>query len=147
MTNLLQPTGNVLTFAFDAPPKGHRFTGVNGAVYLFHRAFAEESFTLASLPTRQFVPKEWEGRYRVFIHMEPKAGARVTVPLGVETLNGRYMRRHHHRFGNVTDVDVTSILRFGEENVLKPYGDSPRGGWDFSKIDVRLELYPRDAVR
>lgn len=147
VTSLLKPTGNVLAFAFDAPPKGRRFTGVNGAVYLFHRAFAEESFALAKLPTRQFVPKEWEGRCRVFVHMEPKPGARVTVPLGVETQNGRYMRRHHHRFGNVTDVDVTSILRFGEENVLKPCGDPPRGGWDFSKIDVRLELFPVDGIR
>ena len=84
---------------------------------------------------------------RVALRVPRKPGARTDVPLGVEAANGRYMRRHHHRFGNVTDVDVTSLLRFGEENEIKPFGSAPRNGWDFSKIDVRLELFPVDGIR
>ena len=144
VTHLLKPTGNRLELAFDRPAEGRRFTGLNGALYLFHRDFADESFALpAGLPTKLFVPREWEGRYRVFIHMAPKPGAKVHVPLGVVAANGRYMRRHHHGFGNETDIDVTSLLRFGEENEIRPLGN----GGDFSKIDVRLDLYGEGTVR
>ena len=103
--------------------------------------------TLAGLPAKQFIPKEWEGKYRVFVHIESKVGDRLRVPLGVSGANGRYMRRHHHRFGNVTDVDITALLRFGEENELKAYDPNIREPFDFSKIDVRLQLYPVDAIR
>lgn len=144
VTHLLKPTGNRLELSFEPPADGHRFTGLTGALYLFHRDFADESFALpAGLPTKLYVPREWEGRYRIFIHMEAKSGEKVRVPLGVTAANGRYMRRHHHRFGNVTDIDITSLLRFGEENELRPLS----GDLDFSKIDVRLDLYREGSVR
>ena len=147
VTHLLKAKGNVMEMEFDKPDNNEEFTGFNGALYLFHRPAPVKEMVLAGLPAKQFIPKDWEDKYRVFIHMESKVGDRVRVPLGVSSANARYMRRHHHRFGNVTDVDITSILRFGEENELKPYDPNIREPFDFSKIEVRLQLYPLDAVR
>ena len=50
------------------------------------------------------------------------------------------MRKHHHNFGNVTDVDITSILRFGEDNELELFPANAAG-----KLDtVRLDLFPAE---
>jgi hypothetical protein len=143
VAKLLKPAGNVLTLAFAAPKDGKKFTGLCGAIYLYHRAPAARSLPLAKLPTTLVVPKEWEGRYRVFLHIQAKDGANVRPPLGAMTPQGRFMRRHHHNFGKVTDVDITSLLKFGEENVLLPFENDPTrpAKWDWSKFETRLDLF------
>ena len=101
-------------------------------------ACAARSFELAREgKTRTvYIPKEWEGRYRVFLYME---NAAKQPPLGVRA-NHRFMRKHHHNFGNVTDVDITSILRFGEDNELELFPANAAG-----KLDtVRLDLFPAE---
>jgi len=51
-------------------------------------------------------------------------------------VNGHYLRRHHHRFGDVTDIDITPWLRFGKENeiILVHVTESAR----FDIRDIRL---------
>ena len=42
-------------------------------------------------------------------------------------VNGRYIRRHHHRFGDRTWLDITPFLRFGEANELILIGNTAPG--------------------
>lgn len=138
VATLLKAKGNELTIEFEAPEAGRKFTGLIGSIYLYHRACAVRSFELAREgKTRTvYIPKEWENRYRVFLYME---NAAKQPPLGVRA-NHRFMRKHHHNFGNVTDVDITSILRFGEDNELELFPANAAG-----KLDtVRLDLFPAE---
>lgn len=140
VAKLLKPTGNVLTLEFVAPKDGKKFTGLCGALFLYHREPAARSLPIVKLPMKFFAPKEWEGKYKVMLYMETKDGVDDRPPLGVQTPQGRFMRRHHHNFGRVTDVDITNLLKFGEENELLPT-EMPRGGWDWSHFNARIDLY------
>ncbi len=139
VAKLLKPTGNVLTLEFAAPKDGKKFTGLCGAIFLYHRSPAARSLPIAKLPMKFVAPKEWEGKYKVMMYIETKEGVDDRPPLGVQTPQGRFMRRHHHNFGRITDVDITSLLKFGEENELLPT-ENRSGGWDWSHFDVRIDL-------
>ena len=139
VTKILRPAGNELVIEFEAPAGGRKFTGLLGSVHLYHRAFAARSFELAKEGRTRtvYIPKEWDGRYRVFLYMED---AKKQPPTGVAA-NHRWMRKHHHNFGKVTDIDITSILKFGEDNVLT-LGHEFSVSRDFGRIDtVRLDLF------
>lgn len=73
---------------------------------------------------RVAVPADWKG-LRVRIDFTSR-GDRLLGAI----VNGRYVRRHHHRFGDRTDLDVTPFVRFGEENeiVLVGNGDPTQTG-------------------
>jgi len=45
-------------------------------------------------------------------------------------VNGHYARRHHHRIGSRTSLNITPWIKFGEENeFIIPCGDAdPRSG-------------------
>lgn len=132
VTDRLKATGNRLAIAFDAPDALGRFTGLLGSIYLYHRAAADVSMPVAALPYRLYVPKSWEGRYRVFFHAETAPGRHP--PLGVK-VGSRLERKHHHNFGHMTDVDITGIMKFGEDNLLEPFGG------DKVPTTYRIELY------
>ena len=139
VSKILRPKGNELVVEFEAPSAGRKFTGLLGSIHLYHRDFAARSFELAKDgKTRTiYVPKEWQGKYRVFLYMED---AKKKPPTGVSA-NNRFMRKHHHNFGNVTDIDITSILRFGEDNVLT-LGHEMNDTRDYGRLDtVRLDLF------
>ena len=139
VSKILRPKGNELVVEFEAPSAGRKFTGLLGSIHLYHRDFAARSFELAKDgKTRTiYVPKEWQGKYRVFLYMED---AKKKPPTGVSA-NHRFMRKHHHNFGNVTDIDITSILRFGEDNVLT-LGHEMNDTRDYGRLDtVRLDLF------
>ena len=139
VSKILRPKGNELVVEFEAPSAGRKFTGLLGSIHLYHRDFAARSFELAKDgKTRTiYVPKEWQGKYRVFLYMED---AQKKPPTGVSA-NHRFMRKHHHNFGNVTDIDITSILRFGEDNVLT-LGHEMNDTRDYGRLDtVRLDLF------
>ena len=145
VSTLLKPKDNEIVIDFEAPTDGRKFTGLIGSIYLYHRAFAAQSFELAKEGRTRtiYIPKEWEGRYRVFLYMED---AEKQPPTGV-TANHRFMRKHHHNFGKVTDIDITSILKFGEDNVLtlSHEFDTSR---DYGRLDtVRLELFDDPSYR
>ena len=67
------------------------------------------------------VPADWKGR-RVRIDFASRKDRLVGV-----IVNGRYIRRHHHRFGDRTWLDITPFLRFGEANELILVGNTAPG--------------------
>ena len=123
-----------------------RVRGFGGPLYLFRRPHAKFAQDLAgewealaaaddpspkkvtlpgrfeqavALRRRAVVPAEWKGQeVRIDFTSE---GDRL---LGV-IVNGRFVRRHHHRFGTRTDLNVTPLVRFGEENEIILVGSDP----------------------
>ena len=67
------------------------------------------------------VPADWKGR-RVRIDYTSRNDRLVGV-----VINGRYIRRHHHRFGDRTWLDITPFIRFGEANELILVGNTAPG--------------------
>ncbi len=157
---------NVVAFQIQGDQK---YVGITGNVFLYHRAPAARSLDLSGqwdgldmdgkpaalnlpgkgavhAPSRVItIPDQWKGRYRVRLCLE---GNRESI-LGA-WVNDRLVRRHHHGLGKRCDIDITSMLRFGEENTItlanQSEGNNPgeRKGkppaWDISS--VRLELFP-----
>ncbi len=157
VTRLLKAKGNVLAIELDG---GATFTGINGNVYLYHRAYGEKSFDLGSgwrdgsgaelnAPFRKrtadvsrqvFIPAEWKGKYKVFLYMDSSS---TETPIGVKINDrGRYMRKHHHRFGSVTDIDITKLLDYGADNTITLGVELPGTLQTFNLGEARLELYP-----
>jgi len=155
----LRAKGNALEVEF---ADGGKFTGMNGAVYLYHRARPEKSIWIkggsgrpcgsASLSEENgrgtislFVPREWYGRHRVRLYMEG-AGK---VPKGVR-VRDRFMRKHHHNFGNLTDIDITELLEFGATNRVDLGANSPAEHHDHTSsvplTILRLDLYPANNM-
>ena len=155
----LKARGNVLEVEFADAADGGKFTGMNGSVYLYHRAKPAKSLwakgdggqspqlRIVDNPAGSgdsillFVPSEWRGRYRVRLYME---GVK-DVPKGVR-VGDRFMRRHHHDFGNITDIDITDLLVFGAENRIDIGANSPAEMPDKRSAKplsvLRLDLYP-----
>jgi len=143
VASLLKPTGNVLEIVMDKPAAGRKFTGMNGALYLYHRDYAVRSMKLASLPAKIYIPQEWKNRYKIFLYLEAQEGT-PQPPLGVMGANGRFARKHHHNFGQITDIDISPLVEYGADNYLTPIlHGQPRKGWDWSKITLRLDLFER----
>jgi hypothetical protein len=168
VTNLLQngaAAENVLAFAFKGENK---YQGISGNVWLYYAEPAERSAAIGGvwqgtddgkpatlilpgtgrikMPTRTvFIPKEWEGRYQVRLYMEGKNDSILGA-----WINGNMQRRHHHSLGTRCDVDITSRLKFGQDNefILLHHNDcngmrldDPRpSDWDIKTL--RLDLYP-----
>ncbi|MGI6496980.1 MAG: hypothetical protein ACOX5G_13075 [Kiritimatiellia bacterium] len=148
VTARLKATGNVLEVDFT---DGDAFTGMNGSIHLYHRPRPTESIDLLSgghvrsaEEGRDFiefeVPRAWASGVRVRLYME---GARE-VPKGVRVGN-RFVRKHHHNFGNITDIDITGILRFGETNRIDLGANSPGEHSDRTSAQrlavLRFDLY------
>ncbi len=156
--SVLKAKGNELEVEFADAPKGEKFTGLNGSVYLYHRAkpFASVDLLKEEGKTKLIrgadgrdaftvmVPNKWNGRYRVRLYME---GSR-DVPKGVR-VKDRFTRKHHHNFGNITDIDITDLLSFGEENKVEIGANSPAEQRDKTSIKfltiMRLDLYEEAA--
>ena len=128
-----------------------RVRGFGGPCYLYYRPWPAAELDLAGTweklagfadakPEAITLPGKYEKacafRRRVVVPAEWK-GARVRIDFTSEgdclmgaIVNGRLVRRHHHRFGRRTDLDVTPFVRFGEENEIILVGaeqQSPRG--------------------
>jgi hypothetical protein len=161
---ILRSENNVLGLEFRAFKE---FLGMAGQIYLYHHLAPAESVALdgtwhafgeqkeridlvlpgkgrCDRPSRKiFVPLEWKDKYRVRLYLE---GNKNSV-LGA-WVNQRMVRRHHHAFGEICDVDITRFLKYGQENDLTlAYGQQWRGGdnrkagyWDLRV--VRLDLHP-----
>ena len=128
VTDHLRPSGNVL--AFEMQP-GEKYAGMTGKVYLYRRERPVSSIDITGeWRTRTVkVPAEWKGRrVRMWIKCDGD------TPLGAR-VNGHVARRHHHNFGNETDVDITAHLRFGEDNVISLLPDADA---NFDEKPVRL---------
>ncbi|MDD5198227.1 MAG: beta-galactosidase trimerization domain-containing protein [Terrimicrobiaceae bacterium] len=165
VTDLVTGGENVLSFTFKGDNK---YQGFAGNVWLYYATPAERSLNLAGIwngmengspatlalpgqgrlkmPSRTvFIPKEWEGRYQVRLYME---GASRSI-LGA-WVNDRLVRRHHHSLGSRCDIDITSQLKFGQENelILANGGDyngvnlDPKASFDWDIKVIRLDLYP-----
>ena len=155
VTAKLKAKGNVLEVEVDDAPAGQKFAGMNGSIYLYRRAKPAMSIDLLS-PTQNsnsnstsaggkdafslYVPADWKGKYRVRLYME---GSR-DVPKGVR-VKDRFMRKHHHNFGNITDIDITDLLEFGAENRVDIGANSPSEQPDKTSIKtltiLRIDLY------
>ena len=167
VTSVLKERGNTLEIEFIDAPEGDKFTGMNGSIYLYRREkpiasvdlFSTGLTGLTGLETNLvhhvnpvlttlggkdsvsiFVPAEWQGKYRVRLYME---GAK-NVPKGVR-VRDRFMRKHHHNFGSITDIDITDLLRFGEVNRIDIGANSAAEQPDKTSIEplsvLRLDLY------
>ena len=137
VTRLLRSTGNVL--AFEMKP-GAKYAGLTGKIYLYRREMPVGSIDLSgSWRTKTVtIPAAWAGK-RVRIWMKNERD----TPLGVR-INGYVARKHHHNFGNETDVDLTAHVKFGEVNSLSVLSDADGSFRDdpVSLEDCRLEAFP-----
>lgn len=171
---LLRDGENTLALEIDPPAKG-KYIGVLGAVYLTHSKLPVETINLAGewtgeldgqpvtlqfpgkgkarWPSRKFVvPAEWENKYIVTYYAKDSRnlsgqGSRQSS-MGVVVNEREARRRHHHMFGNEVEVDITSLLAFGKENVFAPFSSAPLiepMDWDFETIELRL--YPKTEYR
>ncbi len=131
--------------------------GVLGQVYLYHRPAPDLSIPLNGewrvkdekgafsnvtlpgksdlmRPTRSvFIPKEWEGKYRVRLYMEGHRYQIMRV-----TVNGDLMRRGVPN-DQPADFDITALVKFGQDNELVLTTISRKEPWDI-RI-VRLDLF------
>ncbi len=158
VARLLRPAGNVLAIEMQA---GEKYAGVVGKVYLYRREKPVGSLdlsgewtgtggkalavtgeaTLACATRTVDIPAEWEGRRRVRLWMTASRNA----PIGVR-VNGHLVRRHHHRFGETDDLDITAHLRFGASNTLTLVA-TPDGDYDEHSValdECRLDLFDID---
>ncbi len=167
VTRLLKPGNNVIALQFE---DGEKYVGISGQMYLYQRKPASRSVSLAGTwqftdhkgqttdfvlptpvgkrvrgygPTTQIkIPASWQGKYRVRLFME---GDKSSV-LGMY-VNDRLVRRHHHHFGPIVDVDITDELAFGKINTLELAGaGSERSGTryksrDWQIFEIRLDLF------
>ena len=151
VTAILRASGNVLEVEF---ADGEKFTGIDGAIYLYHRAkpvasvdvLKEEGKTklLRGSDGRDsfsvYVPEKWKGKYRVRVYME---GAK-DVPWGVKVRDRALHKRT--RAGRITDLDITELLRFGEANIVEIGANVPSEHPDKTSVKpltaLRLDLYP-----
>lgn len=168
VTRLLKPDGsNVLAIMFE---EGDKYVGLSGEIYLYQRAPASSSVSLAgswdyidpkgvvktmtiptpvgkrirgSQPTMQIdIPANWKGKYRVRLYMQ---GSNTSV-LGAY-VNDHLVRRHHHRFGELVDIDITDQLIFGQTNILElACAGAERSGTrykqhDWQIFELRLDLF------
>jgi hypothetical protein len=165
ITQAVNKGRNVVAFQFQGGPQ---YVGIQGNVFLYHRAPALRALDLAArwegrdaqgrpagivlpgkgavnAPTRAvLIPQEWRGKYRVRLCLE---GQRESI-LGA-WVNGQLVRRHHHGLGSRCDIDITAALKFGEENTLtlarQDEANAPRpptGTPPQWQIDgLRLELF------
>ena len=154
VTSVLKERGNALEIEFLDASEGDKFTGMNGSIYLYHRekpiasvdVLKEEGKTKLMRGDKGkdafmlYVPFKWQGKYRVRLYMEGDKN----VPKGVR-VRDRFMRKHHHNFGNITDIDITDLLRFGEENRIDIGANSAAEQPDKTSIGslsvLRLDLY------
>ena len=151
LTGLALPVkaGETHVLELDVTKDEHpRVRGFGGPIYLYRRPRPERTLDLSgewdaltdftgsavrsvSLPgdyagvlafrRRVAVPADWKS-LRVRIDFTSRGDRLVGV-----IVNGRYVRRHHHRFGDRTDLDITPFVRFGDENELILVGnDNPR---------------------
>ena len=81
------------------------------------KSLREVKEKIAGTDTAVAVPADWKG-LRVRIDFTSR-GDRLLGAI----VNGRYVRRHHHRFGDRTDLDITPFVRFGEENDIVLVGN------------------------
>ncbi len=132
ISRLLVDGKNVLAFEIQ---DGETYVGFAGSVYLYHRTAPLKRLDITGSwlgrdrqgrrvslalpgegklkhPTRTLIiPAEWEGQGRVRLRLE---GDKHSV-LGA-FINGQLVRRHHHHFGDIGDLDITHAIRFGQEN-------------------------------
>ena len=157
---LLAASGNELVVEF---ADGEKFTGLDGAIYLYHRAKPAASVWIKGGDTPPdtsrasyrvsdskdvpdsislFVPAEWKDKYRVRLYMEGKKD----VPKGVK-VRDRFVRKHHHNYGNTTDIDITDLLRFGDTNRIDIGANSPDEFPDKTSLKplsiLRIDLYEK----
>lgn len=155
MSKQLAP-GSTHTLTVEVEGQG-TVLGARGTCWLWHRPTADTSIDLAGewTPTRDGInatttvtlPGTWNGmtaRRRILV---PASAKGRTAMLALESdarivgvvVNGAYVRRHHHIFGNRVDLNITPWLRFGEENDLELVTwESPTQGQVQS---VRLDFF------
>ena len=89
-------------------------------------------------PTRSvFIPKEWEGRYRVRIYLEGHRYQTRAV-----TVNGQKLLRGVP-WASPSDFDITDYLRFGQDNTLMLPTIERREGWhvDVVRLDYLCIIF------
>ena len=107
-----------LRFELTTAPEG-RFTGTRGATFLSFVPTPKRTFPLGA---------GWSGEGQ-FLNLTAdlsllglKTGERVIFhqdgAKGVEgvLVNGKYVRRHHHLYGDVVNIDVTAFLKPGQNS-------------------------------
>jgi hypothetical protein len=142
ITRLLEDGSNTLALEFE---EGDKYVGVSGMIYLYHRKPPVKTVSLAgtwqlidkqgktfdimlpnppakrysgSRPSIQFdVPQSWQNKYHVRLRILGDDASALGA-----YINDRLVRRHHHRFDDRVDVDITSMLKFGHANQIELAG-------------------------
>jgi hypothetical protein len=162
VTTLLTDGTNEVRLQFKGDQK---YQGVKGQLYLYHWTPPARRVSLAGtwqatdidrrpitvqlpgsveawdLTRKVFIPEEWRGKVRIRLYMDGSAHATLGA-----YVNERQVRRHHHCFNTVGDLDITNFLRFGKENTLnlmhrgaKEKRDVKRPlKWDLKTIELHL---------
>ena len=163
VTGVLLPVkpGETHELTFNLVNDNHmRIRGFGGPCYLYYRPYPEQEMDLSgtweklatfidpkpekvTLPGKYekacafrrsvVVPAEWKGKRVRFDYTSLGDGLTGVI------VNGRLIRRHHHRFGDRTDVDITPAVKFGAENEFVLVGTSsqvPKG----EITQVRLKM-------
>lgn len=172
VTKLLKTGENELMLQVKGDSK---YQGVKGQLYLYHWTPPERRVGLGGtwqgtdaerkpvtvelpgnvevwdLSRKVFIPEEWRGKYRVRLYLDGNPHATTGA-----YVNDRLVRRHHHTFDTVGDIDITNFLNFGEDNrlnLLHVYGGGARDPkrppqWDLRNVELHLhEKGASDAQR
>jgi hypothetical protein len=140
VTKSLNDGKNVLAFEFKGDSK---YQGFIGDAFLYHWLPPFKSVSLAGiwsgfetktdkaieikLPGKTkskelkrtiFIPEAWRNKYDVRLYIDSNGKDTIGA-----YINNFMVRRHHHRFGSVTDIDITSKLKFGKENEIELLGN------------------------
>lgn len=144
VTKLLEDD-NAIAFEFKGDTK---YQGFIGDLYLYHEKPAARTVSLAGTwvdknnnpiqlpgagkatsPTRTIlIPEEWKNKYNIRLYLKAN-----NIIGGY--INNRLVRRHHHRFGDITDIDITHRIKFGQENVIELDKDNHI---DVKEVSLRL---------
>ncbi len=156
--------GETATVALELSNRHPRLYGTQGSCFLAYLPRPQQEFDLAGewevlqgmndpVGTKVKLPGNVEGNVmrrtvklpawpegsRVYLYVEGEADILAAL------VNGHYVRRHHHRIGELTRLDVTPWLRSGEENelMLADWEENPRHhGWI---RQVKLQIYHPQA--
>jgi hypothetical protein len=128
-TKFLNEGENILTLEY---PGKAPIQAVQGDAYLYFRATAERSIPIGTGTQSVFIPKEWEGKYRVTLYLE---GERYNIS-GVSV--------NAHPFGRgrpypaPAEYNLNAVLKYGEENTIYV-----NPGKKLGDVTVcRLDLFP-----
>jgi hypothetical protein len=162
VTRLLNDNGkNVVAFEFQP---GKIAVGFTGNTWLYHEVPPRKEISLAgkwriinkgsekeiTVPgkfrgqhpyTSVFIPNEWKNKYKIRLRIEADHNSTIGA-----WINDHMVRKHHHNFGDGTDIDITFFVKFGKNNditLMSPheFGKKSSSDKNWNIKAISLDLY------